>query len=194
MCLYLRSEKQLGRNAICIEVDGYGVPALMLTSDGGGGWQANAKLPPGLDAGMHEVRIRTANSRFSQSFPISVGDSVARTAAAGQEGDGPAPIWIAAENTLDKSNVFRGYKAEYLSCRFLSNEAGLQTADVVLELDGETRPILVLASLGNREWQINATVPDAWSPGRHQVRVRTIRSRFSVSAEIFYEPAKVIKP
>ena len=194
MCLYLRCEERLERDAIRIEVDGHGVPALMLTSDGGGGWQANAKLPPGLHAGMHEVRIRTANSRLSQCFPISVGEPLARTDAASQEGDGPAPIWVAAENTLDKSNVFRGYKAEYLSCRFLSDEAGLQTADVVLELDGETRPVLVLANLGNREWQINATVPDGWSHGPHQVRVRTIRSRFNVPAQIFYEPTKVSEP
>ena len=191
MCLYLRSQEPLERNAVCIEVDGHGVPALMLTSDGSGGWQANAKLPPGLEAGAHEVRIRTANSRLSQSFPISVGHSVERTDPSSGEGHGPAPIWIAAENTLDKSRVFRGYKAEYLSCRFLSDEAGLQTADVVLELDGETRPILVLANLGNREWQINAVLPAGWSLGRHQVRVRTIRSRFSVPAEIFFEPLKL---
>jgi len=189
MCLYLRSEEPLDRSQIRIEVDGYGVPVLMLTSDGSSGWQANAKLPPGLDAGPHEVRIRTANSGFSQSFCITVGDVVEQPQATAQEGAGPAPIWVAAENTLDRSNVFRGYKAEYLSCRFLSDEAGLQTGDVVLELDGRMQPILVLANLGNGEWQINAVLPGGWSQGRHEVRVRTMRGRFSEPAEIFYEPA-----
>jgi len=194
MCLYLRSEEPLDRSQIRIEVDGYGVPVLMLTNDGSGGWQANAKLPPGLDAGTHEVRIRTANSRFSQGFLITVGDAMVQAQAAAQEGDSPAPTWVAAENTLDRSNVFRGYKAEYLSCRFLSVEAGLQTGNVVLELDGRQQPILVLANLGNREWQINATLPVGWSPGRHEVRIRTIHSRFSEPAEILYEPANVIQP
>ena len=83
---------------------------------------------------------------------------------------------------------------QYLSCRFLSDEARLHTGEVVLELDGETRPILVLANLGNREWQMNAALPRAWCPGRHRVRIRTTRSRFSVPAEIFYEPVKLTEP
>jgi len=194
MCLYLRSGEPLDRSQIRIELDGYGVPVLMLTSDGEGGWQANAKLPPGMDAGAHEVRIRTANSRFSQSFWITVGDVPAQAQAAAQEGDGPAPTWVAAENTLDRSNIFRGYKAEYLSCRFLSPESGLRTGDVVLELDGRKQPILVLANLGNGEWQLNATLPADWSTGRHQLRLRTIGSRFTEPADIFYEPANVIQP
>ena len=107
MCIYLRSQQPLDRGAFRIEVDDYGVPALMLTSDGSDGWQANAKLPPGLEMGAHVVRIRTANSRPSQGFPITVGDSVALAYAASGESDGLPPTWIAAENTLDKSNIFR---------------------------------------------------------------------------------------
>lgn len=189
MCLYLRSEESLNRGLIRIEVDGYGVPALTLAGDGRGGWQANAKLPPGLDIGGHEVRIRTVNSPLSQSFSITVGRASAPALAAAVEADGLAPIWVAAENTLDRSNTFRGYKSEYLSCRFLSAETALNTEDVVLELDGKRHPVLVVANLGNGEWQANATLPAGWSPGRHAVRVRTIRSRFSELAEIFYKPA-----
>jgi len=193
MCLYFRNERPLDRGQIRIEVDGFGVPALTVTNVGSGGWQANAKLPPGLESGLHEVRIRTVNSPPSQSFSITVGNAGRPVEAATEEADGPAPIWVAAENTLDKSNVFHGYKAEYLSCRILSGETALTTGDIVLELDGRRQPILVLANLGNQEWQSNARLPANWSPGRHEVRIRTIHSRFTQPAEIFYEPANVIR-
>jgi len=189
MCLYFRSEELLDRNQIRIEVDGYAVPVLTVTSVGSGGWQANARVPPGLDVGAHEVRLRTANSPLSQGFGITVGEAAVPVPAFAAEGARPAPVWVAAENTLDRSNRFRGYKAEYLSCRFLSDETALNTGDVALELDGRIHPILVLANLGKSEWQINATLPGGWSPGRHEVRIRTVNSRFSAPAEIFYEPA-----
>jgi hypothetical protein len=104
-------------------------------------------------------------------------------------GCGPAPTWVAVENTLDKSNTFRGYKAEQLSCRFLSTEAGLSVSDVVVELDGRKQAILVLADLGNGEWQTNSNIPSDLAPGRHEVRLRTANSRYSEPAEILCDPA-----
>jgi hypothetical protein len=191
MCLYFRSEETLERSQVRIEVDGCGVTALTVTSIGRGEWQANAKVPPGLDLGSHKVRIRTVNSSFSQVLPVEVVVSGAISCSAQDEavGGGPAPTWVTVENTLDKSNIFRGYKAEQLSCRFLSTEAGLSVSNVVLELDGRRQPILVLADLGNGEWQTNSSVPSNLEPGRHEARVRTVSSRYSEPADVFFEPA-----
>ncbi len=193
MCLYFRSEEKLERDQIRIEVDGCGVPALTVTGIGLGEWQANARVPPGLDPGSHEVRIRTVNSGFSQALPVAVVVSGAMGYTTPDEavGGGPAPTWVAVENTLDKTNTFRGYKAEQLSCRFLSIEAGLSVSDVILELDGKRQAILVLADLGDGEWQTNSSVPVDLEPGRHEVRLRTVNSRYSEPAEIFHEPAQL---
>jgi len=194
LCLYFRSEEQLERSQIRIEMDGCGVPTLTVTSIGPGEWQANAKLPAGLEPGSREVRIRTVNSAFSQSLTIAVVTSAASaamgyTARDESVGSGPAPRWVAVENTLDKTNTFRGYKAEQLSCRFLSTEARLKVSDIVLEVDGRRQAILVLADLGNGEWQTNSNVPNDLEPGRHEVRLRTVNSRYSEPAEIFWELA-----
>jgi len=191
MCLYFRSEEKLERGQVCIEVGGCGVLALTVTGIGPGEWQANAKVPPGLDLGSHEVRIRTVNSGFSQSLPIEVvvSGTMGYTTRDEAVGCGPAPTWVAVENTLDKSNTFRGYKAEQLSCRFLSTEAGLSVSDVVVELDGRKQAILVLADLGNGEWQTNSNIPSDLAPGRHEVRLRTANSRYSEPAEILCDPA-----
>ena len=75
MCLYFRSRETLTRHDLRAEVDGLGVPALAVTRtgeqrDGTGEWQANLRLPPGLSAGSHEVRLRTVNSGFSNSLAI----------------------------------------------------------------------------------------------------------------------------
>jgi len=37
-----------------------------------GAWQANFKLPPGLEPGWHEVRLRTATSGWSEALRIAV--------------------------------------------------------------------------------------------------------------------------
>jgi len=192
MCIYLRCERPLDRRQMRIEADGYGVPALTVHGAGDGGWQVNAKLPPGLSDGPHEVRVGTADSRMSEGFTIFVGDVVSLQPDTMDDAAGPAPVWVAAENTLDRTNVFRGYKAEYLSCRFVAADASLTTEDVILELDGRRHPILVLANLGKGEWQINAVVPAGWSPGRHAVRLRTTTSRFTEPAEVLYEPHPVV--
>ncbi len=77
LCLYFRSRETLTRHDLRAEVDGFGVPALAVTRtgeqrDGTGEWQANLRLPPGLAAGSHEVRLRTVNSGFSNSLSISM--------------------------------------------------------------------------------------------------------------------------
>lgn len=65
-------QQQLRREDIRAEVSGYGVPALALQRDGEHDWHANIYLPPGLTAGWHDVRLRTAHSRFSQPRAIAV--------------------------------------------------------------------------------------------------------------------------
>ena len=82
MCLYLRSGEPLDRSQIRIELDGYGVPVLMLTSDGEGGWQANAKLPPGLDAGA----ARGSHTHSEQPVQPEFLDNCGRCGCAGASG------------------------------------------------------------------------------------------------------------
>jgi tRNA (mo5U34)-methyltransferase len=60
------------------EVRGYGVRPLHLDRIDGDHWQATFKLPPGLDPGWHDVRLRTSGSGYSNSLRIAV-DMPART-------------------------------------------------------------------------------------------------------------------
>ncbi len=71
-CFFKSPERDLGPASLRIELDGYGVPAMAAVYQGDGGWQANFRLPWGLDPGEHHVRLRTVNSSYSNSVKIEV--------------------------------------------------------------------------------------------------------------------------
>ncbi|HVW84743.1 MAG TPA: DUF1698 domain-containing protein, partial [Bryobacteraceae bacterium] len=63
LCCYFRSEEtSLTPEDIFLEVDGFGVPALTVNSNGPGAYQVNCVRPPGLAPGRHEVRLRIRGS------------------------------------------------------------------------------------------------------------------------------------
>ena len=198
LCLYFRSRELLTRHDLRAEVDGFGVPALAVTRtgeqrDGTGEWQANLRLPPGLAAGSREVRLRTVNSGFSNSLSISM------TAEAGpgpglpidfpplETATAPAPVLVAVENTFDGSAVFRGFKNEYLSVVFTTDETALRRDEVLLQVDGRDVPVHLLTNPGGVEWQVNAKLLADLSAGIHHARVRTARSPFCEAGEFRLE-------
>jgi tRNA (mo5U34)-methyltransferase len=198
MCLYFRSRETLTRHDLRAEVDGLGVPALAVTRtgeqrDGTGEWQANLRLPPGLSAGSREVRLRTVNSGFSNSLAILM------TAEAGpgpalpvnfpplEAASASAPVMVAVENTFDGSAIFRGFKNEFLSLVFTTDETALRRDDVLLQVDGHDVPVHLLTNPGGVEWQVNAKLPSDLTAGTHRARVRTSRSPFCESGEFRLE-------
>jgi len=197
LAVYFRSREVLTRDDLRLEVDGYGVPPLALARtgerDGSGEWQANLRLPPGLAAGPHEVRLRTVHSAFSNPLPISM---TAHSGAAPslpadfpplESATDPAPALVAVENTFDGSAVFHGFKNEYLCVRFTTRQGPQRREDVLLQVDSRDLPVHVLTNPGGTEWQVNAKLPEGLAPGAHTVRVRTARSVFSAPAEFRVE-------
>jgi tRNA (mo5U34)-methyltransferase len=79
---FTSSETDLRREDLRPEVSGYGAPALALLRDSEHEWHASIHLPPGLQPGWHDVRLRTVRSGFSNTCPIAVDMSVKTTAIA----------------------------------------------------------------------------------------------------------------
>ena len=193
ICLYFTSpQPDLSRDQIRVEIDGYGVPALLLTSTGGNGWQANLKAPPFLEAGAHEVRVRTTESKFSNVFRITAGPEPPREAASSfrpaAEVQEAAPEIYAVESNVTGTASFRGYKNEYLCVWFRTAAADLKRQDVLVQVDGRDLPVLFLTDIGEGRWQTNSRLPAEARPGPHQVRVRTARSEFGNEVEIQFAP------
>jgi tRNA (mo5U34)-methyltransferase len=192
ICLYFTStQPDLTRDQMRVEMDGYGVPVLLLTATGRDGWQANLKLPPFLDTGVHQVRVRTTASAFSNQFQIVAGgpaesqETRFQAAAVASE---RSPEIYAVENNVTGTTQFRGYKNEYLCTWFRSAEQDLKRHDVLVQVDGLDAPVLFLTDVGGGRWQTNSRLPSELAPGTHRVRVRTARSPVSNVFEIRFDP------
>ena len=190
ICLYFTSpQRDLSRDQMRVEIDGYGVPVLLLTSTGGNGWQANLKLPPLLDPGEHHLRVRTNETGFSNAFQITTGpvpSGPANFRAASQITQG-APEIYAVESNVTGTTSFRGYKNEYL-CVWFRSTGKLTRSDVLVQVDGRDVPVLFLTDVGQGRWQTNSRLPVDLEPSSHRLRVRTAASPFSEEVEIRSEP------
>lgn len=62
----------LGRDDVKPEVGGYGVRPTEVFKEGDRFWQAAFRLPPGLTAGWHEVRLRIGDSAASNARLVAV--------------------------------------------------------------------------------------------------------------------------
>ncbi len=71
-CWFTAGREELSREDLRFEVGGFGSPALYLRREPGERWVANFRLPPGLDAGWHPVRLRLAGTGYSQELRIAV--------------------------------------------------------------------------------------------------------------------------
>ena len=134
---------------------GFGVPSLYLRREEGSRWVANFRLPPGLDPGWKEVRLRTAGSPFSGSLRIAVdvplvaGRLEVREACGGrtwakdrvQEADqGMISLWVAglAENA-DRANVRVHLGGSRLTLDYVSAPDASGCRQINARLPGEIR-------------------------------------------------------
>jgi len=71
-CWFTSEREDIRRDEVRFEVDGFGAPTLFLRREEGARWAANFRLPPGLEPGWKEVRLRLASTPFSSSLRIAV--------------------------------------------------------------------------------------------------------------------------
>lgn len=146
------------------EIGGYGVRPLYVAR-AGGGWQASFKLPPGMSAGWHIVRLRTEGSRYSAPLQIGI----------------DSPVWRAVPSSkLEMTRVADGKTFEARRIQVGKDSAisvwvaGLPrealTGDLSIRLNGTDLPAIWLAP-DNAERQINALLPAGLAPGRADVAV-----------------------
>jgi tRNA (mo5U34)-methyltransferase len=193
ICVYFQSDVPgLTHDQLRLEIDEYGAPILILVNLRGQEWQANLRVPPGLGAGSHQVRLRTAGSAHSNAFTIFVCTDGAlpvpdRSRMAHPEAiTEPAPQICEVRNGMTESDIFHGHRNEYVCCRFQTTETGLERESVILRIDEAVQPVLFLTNLGNGRWQANSRLPAGLTPGTHSVRIGTIRSPLSLPGKIMF--------
>jgi len=65
-------EENLSRDALRLEVGGFALPAMYLEGAGSNRWQVNSRVPPGLDPGWRQARLRTSTSGYSNTVRVAV--------------------------------------------------------------------------------------------------------------------------
>jgi tRNA (mo5U34)-methyltransferase len=201
ICVYFRGEVPgLTRDRLRVEIDEYGAPVLVLVNLRAQEWQANLRVPPGLSVGAHKVRLRTANSGYSNTFQIVmqppsawgagfIARGVSAPQAEPQAITAPAPEIYAVTNGMTDSDIFHGHRNEYVCCRFRSAEPSLDRDSVILRIDDAEQPVMFLTDLGGGCWQANARLPAGLGVGHHFVRISTLRSDFGAPGEISFRPS-----
>ena len=149
------------------EIGGYASRPVHLQSTGGDGWHANCKLPPGLDPGWHDARIRVRGSAFSNPvrIPVDLPPELRRTPAATQP---PADLRIRLVTdgrTWERGRVHTGVDA-CLSLWATGLPAGCEPGDVQIRLGGCDLPA-AFVSLPDAESQrqVNVLLPDSLATG-----------------------------
>lgn len=189
ICLYFNSpEPGLGRDSVLIEIDDAAAAPLFLASLGRQGWQANLRVPPGLAAGRHSVRVRTPRSAWSNRVEIVLASEGAqpwspKTPDFEAPSDAAAPVLQEVENGGTETADFHGHRNETLCCRFLWEEPNLRREDVAVEVSGIVLPAWFLTDRGVN-WQVNTRLPAELAAGVCPVRVRTRTSQWSNALEI----------
>ncbi|MDQ1468792.1 MAG: tRNA (mo5U34)-methyltransferase [Bryobacterales bacterium] len=193
LCLAFLYEGTLSKEDVLVEVDQYGVPALVLVRHEAGYWQVNCKVPPGISPGDHDVRVGTKRAGFSEPVRIRMLPSGAdrrygETPFVPLSEAVPSPAFIRVENTMDRSTTFRGYRNETLACRFTHSDNRLDLSKVQLTVGGNPHPLLSVEQPEPGTWQINARLKGL-RRGEHQLRLRTAQSPFSAPFTIAIDPA-----
>ncbi|MFB3777576.1 MAG: class I SAM-dependent methyltransferase [Bryobacteraceae bacterium] len=174
-CWFSCERETLQREDLRLEVGGFGAPALYVKREDGSSWAANFRLPPGLEPGWKEARLRLADTPFGDSLriavdvPLNAGLLGIREVCDGVTWDRDTlrgkvlSLWVAGlgENA-DRSNV-----------RIWLGEVRLRV-DYVSEPDGD----------GFR--QLNAAAPEGFEPGAYSLRVE-----FGAAAVTHASPVRV---
>lgn len=71
-CWFHAAAEALTREDLCLEIGGFGAPAVFVRQLGVGDWHANFRIPPGTRQGWNDVRLRLKNSGFSKTLRIAV--------------------------------------------------------------------------------------------------------------------------
>lgn len=148
-------EKRLSLDHVKPEVGGYGVRPIHLAQVEEERWQTNFKLPPGLIAGWHDVRVRVGDSLPGAAQRIVVDVPLPQT---------PIEITGACDGvTWVPNRVDLGSDALSLWIAGLPDNADRNNVRVYL--DGDRVPVTYVEAPRPEPRQVNAHIPSAAQPG-----------------------------
>jgi len=164
-------QEQLASDEVCPEIGGYGTRPVHVHATGGDGWHANCKLPPGLDPGWYDARLRIRDSAWSNHVRIAVDiPEPDRRRADAERASGDIEIRLATDGrTWERYRVRVGLDA-CISLWVSGLPDPCDPGEVRVRLNGTDLPAIYVSS-HDREGlsQVNALLPSGLDPGRATV-------------------------
>ena len=159
-CFFKSPEPDLTADSVFIEVDGFGVPGLVVSPNGPEAWQASCLRPPGLAPGRHQVRLRTANSSRGNVVEFVMLDAAGNEVPTPPGDFPPAPPELCSAEFHPSGDLRLAVnRAGSLICYLRSPAASIGTSDVHIEAHPEAGATAlradIVSSLGDGVWQVN---------------------------------------
>ncbi len=162
-------ERSLGAANVFPEIGGYGVRPSEVHPSSDEGWLVNCKLPPGLDPGWHNARLRVRDSAFSNTVRLAVDLPVEQRRAPGPLAEGVRIRSVTDGRTFAEWRVRAGDDA-CMSMWAAGLPDSVAAGRVSLRLDGTDLPATwVSAPDAAGLSQINALLPPGIPPGTVKV-------------------------
>jgi tRNA (mo5U34)-methyltransferase len=163
---------EIERSDALVEVDDLAVPVLSLVRIAPSRWQADVRVPPALEEGRHAVRLRTVNSEYSNSLPISVVPFEARRGFV-RQCDGIATAAVLLEVGPDPATPVVRDPLAPMPIHFQCAGPGSASAEsITVEVDGVPSPVMAFGFVEEGVHQANCRLPADLSVGAHEVRLR----------------------
>lgn len=169
MSLWFRSgEPSLSCDNVYVETGDYAARPVDLVGIGADGWLATCKLPPSLKPGWHDVRLRVARSRFSNTIriPVDLSTEERRSAEPTQKSGSLRIELVTDGRSWDRWKVKTGAES-CLSIWARGVPDDCDAGQIYVRLDpANLAAVFVSATAPDGLKQINAMLPSGIPPGR----------------------------
>jgi hypothetical protein len=146
------------------EIGGFGIRPLYVAQTGGG-WQASCKIPPGLNPGWHNARLRVEGSRYSPPLQIGIETPTWQPAVTSN-----LEIARIADGKIFESNRIRIGIDSAISVWIAGLPTEATAAQLRIRLNGTDLPVIWLAPEAPTR-QLNAVLPAGLKPGKAEITV-----------------------
>jgi hypothetical protein len=174
-CCFRSFSIKLERDDVKPEVAGCGVKPIKVEPGDGETWRAHFKLPPGLSAGWHDVRVRLGNSLPSNEKRIAV-DLPLQFAQIAIAAVADGCTWKANELNLSTGDVIAMW------VQGLPENSDVNNVRAFLD-DAPLSTVYVGPANLNSATQVNVQAPKDFPPGTAEIRVE-IFGNCSATVEI----------
>ncbi len=160
-------EKALTCDEVFPQVGPYATRPLIVRDTGGDGWHANCKLPPGLDPGWYDARVRVRSSAFSNAVRIAVDvpEEERRNSRSARSSDQIQIHLVTDGRTWERRQVRVGRDA-CVSLWVAGLPQDCDRSEVRVRLDGTDLPAIYVSAPNHDDLsQVNALLPAGMRPG-----------------------------